>query len=53
MKNQNESSFGKFLNICYSGTKDHGHAVDRLAEEFKGKYRIKREKPLIVPLRYL
>ena len=31
--------------------KDHGHALDRLAKEFKGEYRIKSEKPLIVPLR--
>jgi len=31
--------------------KDHMHALDRLAEEYQGAYRIKNEKPLLVPLR--
>jgi uncharacterized protein (DUF2252 family) len=39
--------------IAKAKTKHHRHALDRLAEEVDGEYRIKSEPPLLVPLRDL
>lgn len=39
--------------IAKAKTKDSRHALDRLAEDVDGNYRIKSEPPLLVPLREL
>ncbi len=45
VKNSNIKTINK------AKTQDHRHSLDRLAEKVNGKYQIKSESPLMVPLR--
>ena len=48
-KRKTEKSAKK--SIKKAKTKDNQHALDRLAEKYEGQFRIRSEKPLLVPLR--